>query len=134
MNFVGQEDGFNNDDLMDDDDDMAQTPSAATEDCTLRNRQISTNAKNEYDIDMDDTEETKEEPSMGMSVPVENVRQASKSLAGPDQLGREQAQTDAMLGLPQGGGEAYHQGRHHTEQGGDRFFDDLASKRATYLR
>ena len=34
MNFVGQEDGFNNDDLMDDDDDMAQTPSSATEDCT----------------------------------------------------------------------------------------------------
>lgn len=37
--------------------------------------------KNEYDIDMDDTEETKEEPTIGIvSVPVEHINQASKTI------------------------------------------------------
>jgi len=73
-----------NDDLMD--DDMAYTPSAATEDGTLIHMQrttsnVSAQQKNEYDLDMDDTEETKEDPTVGISsVPIENYRQASKSL------------------------------------------------------
>ena len=68
---------MDNDDLME--EDMAFTPSAATE-ASLRHMPTTT-TKNEYDIDMDDTEETKEEPTIaGVSVPCENVRQASKSL------------------------------------------------------
>lgn len=36
--------------------------------------------KNEYDIDMDDTEESKEEPTIAIGVvPVENISQASKT-------------------------------------------------------
>ena len=69
---------MDNDDLME--EDMAFTPSAATE-ASLRHQPTTSLTKNEYDIDMDDTEETKEEPTLaGVSVPCENVRQASKSL------------------------------------------------------
>lgn len=36
---------------------------------------------NEYDIDMDDDEETKADPSIGsVRVPVENISQASKTI------------------------------------------------------
>jgi len=79
MNFNGQQDEMDNDDLMDE-EDMAFTPSAATE-ASLRHMPSSSAVKNEYDIDMDDDEETKEEPTIaGVSVPIENLRQASKSL------------------------------------------------------
>ena len=83
---------MDNDDLMD--EDMAFTPSAATEEATLRhqNTNNTTGTKAEYDLDMDDTEETKEEQSLGVvSVPVENVRQASKSL-GINMLNDQQHQ------------------------------------------
>lgn len=81
MNFNGQCDEMDNDDLMD--EEMAFTPSASTEEATLRHMHTANTAgtKAEYDLDMDDTEETKEEQTLGaVSVPVENVRQASKSL------------------------------------------------------
>jgi len=81
MNFNGQCDEMDNDDLMD--EEMAFTPSANTEEGTLRHMNTANTAvtKAEYDLDMDDTEETKEEQTLGVvSVPVENVRQASKSL------------------------------------------------------
>ena len=98
---------MDNDDLMD--EDMAFTPSAATEEATLRhqNTNNTTGTKAEYDLDMDDTEETKEEQSLGVvSVPVENVRQASKSL-GINMLNDQQHQRLATmpdrLVEPQGG-------------------------------
>ena len=73
---------MDNDDLMED-EEMAFTPSASTEETAIRHMHTANTAlsKAEYDLDMDDTEETKEEQSVGVvSVPVENVRQASKSL------------------------------------------------------
>ena len=65
---------MDNDDLMD--DEMAFTPSASTEAQEQTLRHMHSHAtKNECDIDMDDTEETKEEGSHGViSVPVENFR------------------------------------------------------------
>lgn len=79
MNFNGIQDPMDNEDLVD--DEMAFTPSASTEGPTLEHMN-SNMTKNEYDFEMDDTEETKEEPTKinTISVPVENVRQASKTL------------------------------------------------------
>ena len=45
-----------------------------------RNTHASGSGRNECDLDMEDTEETKEEPIAQISVPVENFRLASKSL------------------------------------------------------
>ena len=70
-NFNGQQDGFENDDLLEDDFDMV-TPQFSTE-----NGQ----QKNEFDVDMEEIEETKmERSSSTVFVPVEEIRQASKSL------------------------------------------------------
>ena len=58
--------------------------------------------KNDYDIDMDDTEETKEEPTIAIrGVPVENLSSARKSI---NQYKMEQEEQDQQyLSIPQGG-------------------------------
>jgi len=71
MNFESKDcDMVGDGDLVD--DNNAFTPSASTEDATTRNNRPSASTKNEYDLDMDDTEETKDDRiSMPNQVPVE---------------------------------------------------------------
>ena len=79
--------------------------------------------KNEYDIDMDDDEETKEEPSVGsVRVPVEHISQASKAIT--PQPVEQMNHDDQFLAIPQGG-HNYGSRRQSESQGGD-FFDEMA--------
>jgi len=84
MNFAQQNDDMDNDDLLDDEIDA--TPSTAHEESHMRHKQISgfssqcMPGKNECDIDMEDDEETKEEPTIAFGVPVVHIRQASKAI------------------------------------------------------
>jgi len=86
---------------------------------------------NEYDIDMDDDEETKADPSVGsVRVPVENISHASKTIV-PQQV-YPMSYEEQYLGLPQGG-HNYGSRRQSESQGGD-FFDEMAQKREAYMR
>ena len=80
---------------------------------------------------MDDDEETKADPSIGsVRVPVENISQASKTITSQQVC--PTSEENSFLALPQGG-HNYGSRRQSESQGGD-FFDEMAQKRATYMR
>ena len=77
MNFIGQRDDcMENDDLMDENFEN-ETPQFPAEEGQF---------KNDFDVDMEELEESKNETSSSLLVPIEDLRQASKSLEKAEQM------------------------------------------------
>lgn len=115
------------------DDNNAFTPSASTEDYSRPSRPSNT-TKNEYDLDMEDEEETKEDrTSMPNQVPVEDFNQASKSLGIEMHDNKQRMETmPAMISQKESGGHSMQ--RRQSDQAGADPFNETASKRAATSR